>query len=463
MVKGTLERSKKQSERFNDTELRVLFKADDETIKKLRKEKPEEKEPAKIFTRQGQANEFIKQQPIFYDRSGLWWLWDSEKKFWNIVDEVDILNMIHDATGMDIVSSKTRAEIINSLKQEGRKNIPKNVRKTWIQFKDRLYDIETGISVVSTPEFFVTNPIPWEVSGDMRTPNIDKLFEEWVGTEYVETLHEIIAYSILTDYPIHRLFCFIGSGLNGKSCFLRLLKKFLGSENVTATELDTLLSSRFEVTRLYKKLVCIMGETNFTELNKTSIIKKLTGQDTIGFEYKNKKPFEDVNYAKILIATNSLPVTTDKTIGFYRRWHILEFPNQFNEKRDVIDDIPEKEYENLATRSLTVLNKLLEKKTFHKEGNPEDRMKKYEAKSNPFESFWKENIDEDFNSFIWKHEVRDRLKGWCKEHRFRELTDHAIAKNMKEKGIESDRHQADFFSDSGNKPVWRCWRGIKWK
>jgi len=37
----------------------------------------------------------------------------------------------------------------------------------------------------------------------------------------------------------------------------------------------------------------MMGETNFNEMSKTSIIKKLTGGDLIGFEYKNKNPFNE--------------------------------------------------------------------------------------------------------------------------------------------------------------------------
>ena len=93
-----------------------------------------------------------------------------------------------------------------------------------------------------------------------------------------------------------------------------------------------------------------MGETNFNEMSRTSKLKKLTGGDLIGFEYKNKNPFEAKNYAKILIATNSLPTTSDKTLGFYRRWMIIDFPNQFSEKKDILKDIPEEEYESLALK-----------------------------------------------------------------------------------------------------------------
>ena len=243
------------------------------------------------------------------------------------------------------------------------------------------------------------------------------------------------------------------------------MKKFIGKDNITSTELDSLLNSRFEITKLHKKLVCVMGETNFAEMSKTSVIKKLTGQDTIGYEYKNKNPFDDINYAKILIATNNLPTTTDKTIGFYRRWLIIDFPNRFSEQKDILADIPEEEYEILTLKSLRILKDLMEEKTFHNEGTIEDREKKYEEKSNPFDKFWNESIVEDLNSFISKKKFKEKLDSWCKENRFRLLSDVTISKHMKDKEIETIRKTMDWI-DSGygkDKPRYWAWADIKLK
>lgn len=463
-VKGSLDRAKWKASRFNDTELKIFFRATDETIKKLREDELQSS-PGKIFTLEGQTENFTQIQPLFYDKAGIWWLWNHEIKCWEISDEVDILNMISSITGKDVISSKNRAEIINSLKQSGRLNTPKPIKKTWIQFKNNIYDIKTGERFEATPEYFVTNPIPHNVSQDPSTPTIDKIFTQWVGEDYVGCLHEILAYCLLPDYPIHRLFCFIGDGLNGKSCFLRLLQTFIGNNNICATELDTLLSSRFEVTRLYRKLACVMGETNFAEMEKTSIIKKLTGQDIIGFEYKNKNPFEDRNYAKILIATNNLPSTTDKTIGFYRRWIIIDFPNSFNEKKDILNDIPLKEYENLATKALLTLNKLLSERKFTNEGSIEDRIKRYEERSNPFDKFWEETVEENHNMDISKKQFSEKLNAWCKENKFRRLSDISISKHMKEKDINTTRKTMDWVDVpiGQEKPRYWAWVGIKWK
>jgi len=422
------------------------------------------KKASNIFTKEGQAEQFNKIQPLFFDRTGCFWLWNDELSFWEIVDETDILNMIKERTGEDTISSKNRTEILNALKQEGRKNIPIEIKPTWIQFKDIIVDIMTGEQFKATSKYFVTNPIPYKMhNGNFEeTPILDKIFEEWVGKDYVKTLYEILAYCLLPDYPIHRLFCFVGSGMNGKSKFLELLRKFVGKTNCCSTELDTLIASRFEITRLHKKLVCQMGETNFNEMNKTSIIKKLTGGDLIGFEYKNKTPFEENNYAKIIIATNNLPTTTDKTIGFYRRWLIIDFPNQFSEKKDILEDIPEEEFESLALKCSVILHDLLKNRCFHNEGSIEERMERYENRSDFLQKFLDEFTMESIDNYISKADFRKKFASWCKENRHREMAENTLSKNMKKKGIEPGRKQVNWLFD-GKGGQLKVYLDIKWK
>lgn len=440
------------------------------TTKKEAQEKALEiigvKSSARIFTRLGQAENFIKEQPIFYDKSKIWWIWNSKEYRWEIGDETDLLNLLNKVMDIDTVTTKARTEIINSLKQVGRNNAPKPTKSTWIQFKDTIVDIETGEEMKATPEYFTTNPIPYPLNKDrfVNTPIMDKIFTEWVGEKYVPLLYQIIAYCLIPSYPIHRIFCFIGSGMNGKSKYLELLRKFIGRDNCCSTELDTLISSRFEITRLHKKLVCQMGETNFNELNKTSILKKLSGGDLIGFEYKNKDPFEEENYAKILIATNNLPNTTDKTDGFYRRWCIVDFPNQFSEKKDILVDIPEEEYECLTVKCLGLLKDLLNKREFEKEGSIEERRKKYEEKSNFLKRFLEQFTIKDESSFITKADFYRKFKEWSKENRHRELSEKSVGMLLTQEEIESSKDYIDWWNNgvSTRKQV-RTWRGIKWK
>jgi len=435
-------------------------------LKENVKEEPKKQatKSAKVFGRMGQAEEFCDKQPLFYDKSGLWWMWNSKGLFWELTDEVDVLNMINESIGIEIIKSNERNEILNALKQVGRNRIPKPIQPTWIQFKDEIFDIKTGETLKPTPEYFVVNPIPYKLHQDkfMETPMMDKIFEEWVGKDYVKTLYEILAYCMLPDYPINRLFCFVGAGMNGKSKFLELLANFVGENNCTSTELDMLMTSRFEVTRLHKKLVCQLGETNFNEMSRTSMLKKLTGGDLIGYEYKNKNPFHDKNYAKILISTNSLPTTTDKTFGFYRRWMIIDFPNQFSEQKDILKEIPEEEYECLALKCCFILNDLLKDRRFHKEGTVEQRKERYESKADFLQKFLEDFVEEEPNDHITKADFSRKFNSWCKENRHREMSDNSIGKKMKDKGYESEKKYMSWLYD-GKGGQARVWASIKWK
>jgi len=421
-----------------------------------------EKKIGNAFDKKDLVENILNLQPCYYDASKNWWLWNWVQTCWERVDETDILNAVDKQATINTINSKEKNELLEALKQVSRKMKPIAIEPTWIQFKDEIIDIENGKRFKATSKYFVTNPIPWPMNKEnfYETPNMDRIFTEWVGEKNVQKLYEILAYCLIPDYPIHRIFCFIGVGMNGKSCFLNLLRKFVGHSNCCSTELDTLLTSRFEVTRLHKKLVCQMGETNFSEMNKTSILKKLTGGDLIGFEYKNKDPFEEKNYAKILIATNNLPTTTDKTIGFYRRWMIIDFPNQFSEKKDILEDIPEEEYESLAIKCSFILRGLLKDRKFTNEGTIADRMKTYEDHSNPLEKFMKELVEEDLDTHIWKWEFEKNLNEWCKDNRFREISAVAIGKKMKELNISQVERTSTGF---GQNKRWRAWVGIKWK
>jgi len=441
----------------------TVSKKEKDKIKEILKEVEEKKQIDKVITsfntKFDLAEQILEYIPLFYDDVGMWWRWNHNKFCWDIVDEVDILNNVTYSSYANTINAKERGEIIQALKQVSRQKRPEDAPLSWIQFGDEIIDIETGDRFKATSKYFLTNPLPYKLGEIEDTPTIDKIFEEWVGKEKVILLKEIMAYCMLRDYPIHRIFCFLGAGLNGKSCFLNLVRKFIGENNISSTELDILLNSRFEITKLHKKLVCQMGETNFSEMNKTSILKKISGNDLIGFEYKNKKPFGEKNYAKILIATNNLPATTDKTDGFYRRWISIDFPNRFTEKIDILSTIPEIEYNNLSLQLVGILIDLLKNRSFTNEGTIEQRKKDFEDRSNPLEKFMKEYVTESFEGYIWKWEFEKKLNEWCKENRFREISSVAIGKKMKDLQISQKLMSAGMFGESKQ---WRAWIGINW-
>ena len=402
------------------------------------------------------TEKFVADHPHYYDNAGIWWRWSEEKKKWSMVDETDILIMVDEAVkGKSTLQSSVKSQIVEGLKRAARKSKPEDLPDTCVQFKNTIINIATGEEFEATPEYFNKNPIPWELGVNEETPTIDKLFTDWVGDKK-DLLYEIIAFTAIPSYFLHRAFAFTGTGSNGKSKYLGIVRTFIGSDNYCDTELDDISNNRFESSKMYSKLVAFMGETDFKAVDKTSRFKKLTGQDPVSYEFKNKNPFTGINYAKILVSTNNLPMTMDKTYGFYRRWVVIGFDHTFNESQDVLQGIPSHEYNNLARKCLRLLKELWVRRGFVKEGSVEDRKRAYEEKSNPLGRFIKEECEVDQNAYTFKWELRDSFKIYCKGNGYREWSDKEIGQYMQTEGFETKQK-----TEGGN--TWWAYLGISLK
>lgn len=421
----------------------------------------------KILDKKELAGVFLYHYPMYYDQANIFWMWEDDNRKWIQIDELDVLNMIDLASESNVISPKERTEIINAIKLLARRQKPEEIKRNLIQFRKEIIDLDTGDRFEATSKYFVKNPIPFRLGKNDNVDKFRKLFSEWVREDDVPKLFEILAYCLLPSYPLERIFYLYGAGANGKSVFRALLRKFIGDDNVCSTSLNLLCNSpRFEASKFYGKLVCEMGETNITKLENTEIIKKLvSGKDLIGAEWKHKGHLDFVNYAKLIISTNNLPPTDDKTDGFYRKTQIIDFPNTFSEQRDVLAEFTNEDYESLAMYSIEVLYQLLKRRAFSNEGSYEQRRERYEARSNPLEKFYMLFVDEgDPNSDITSNEFERRVNEWCRENRMRMLSERTIASFLKGKGIQQVRLRKEWYeNDKAITRLVRSWAGIRWK
>lgn len=382
------------------------------------------------------ADQFLKIQPLYYNEKKLWWAWNFNDKCWRLIDETDILNTINaKVNGLKLFESKQKNEILTALQMRARLHAPKEAPDSWMQFKGTIYDYKTKQCFDATPEYFITNPIPWDLGETEETPILDKWVKEWVGEKWQPTIYEILAFCCVPHYKINRIFCFNGEGRNGKSTLLHIARTFVGQKNCCSSSMDTILSRPFESAKLFKKLICEMGEINSGIFRKTELMKKLVGTDTIGFEFKGKDGFDGYNYAKILIATNKLPETTDKTTGFYSKWIIIDFANRFKENPNFLDALPQIEYNNLAKKCLRIVTELMEKGEFTNEGSPEEKALRYEEKSSPFNDFIKQEMILVQGKETPFFQIYKEYEAYCEQRTLRKPSKVEVSRILKAKGF----------------------------
>lgn len=411
---------------YNAIKQKVEERKEEQNKQEITK-KRKEKIVAKVLTEASPftdiAENLVSALPVYYDKSRMWWMWNIDEYAWDLCDKTDVLNLLKYGLQLNpdmIVTQKTN--LIEAIQLQARWKKPTEPKPEWIQFNDTMYNINTKEEKTVNSNYFNVNPIKWKPTENTETPVMDKLFKEWVGEEYVQTLYELIAYGCYREYPIQLLFALTGSGRNGKSQFLKVLDHFYGERNTTTSKLEN-LAKNYETFGIWKKLVCMMGEGNHRILNDTDVLKRLTGGDKLDFEKKYADKFNDYSYCKLIMATNALPSSEDTSEGYYRRWLIIDFPNEFPEGKPIWKTIPEEEYHALAGKILTILPELLKKGSFTNQGTVKERKERYIAKSNPLSIFIKQECEvSNMNSMILYGRLYNEYVAWLSERKLRKVS-----------------------------------------
>jgi P4 family phage/plasmid primase-like protien len=406
---------------------------------------------------------FMEDNPIFYDsKTGIFWLWNADAFRWQMAEETDILRLFLNRYAIiRWLLPAVQSKVLEALKVFAQFR-PKDLPPDWVQFCDMMINITTGDKMAATAEYFTTNPIPWPLGESEDTPTIDRLFMEWVGEAEKQKLYELCAYCLLRGYPLHRMFFLIGVGRNGKGTFFALLAKFIGEDNCTTTDLATLNGSRFESARLQNKLVCGISELNVGIFRDTVLLKRMVGGDLLRGEYKGKALFDFFNYAKVVIMTNTLPETADKSDGWYSRYIPIEFPNQFDlgKDRDVLAEVPDVEYEALAVKSVRILRELLHSRQFIGEGNIAEKRERYESKADLLNRFVSENYEPSTMDEVPKFEFQDEFEAWCRQKNVMAWSAVQVNKALREMGYSVEKRS---FRDetTGNARNWQFVMGLR--
>ena len=224
-------------------------------------------------------NELNSINPLFYDESETWWVWDSNTHQWRITDDIGIMVIVktHFTIPND-GATKRQQKILDVLRVDSRHHKPQPFPAQWVQCRNTIMDINTGKTFPATSDYFCTNPHPHTIGTTTDTPIIDKLLKEWAGEVGAVQLKELFAYCMYNGYPLSFVFALIGGGRNGKSHCLNVLQRFIGETNCCSTEFEYLMTNRFETFKLYKKNVCLMSETSHQTMENSTMMKKLHGK-----------------------------------------------------------------------------------------------------------------------------------------------------------------------------------------
>jgi len=145
----------------------------------------------------------------------------------------------------------------------------------------------------------------------------------------VEFLQRAIGYSVTGDTGEQVVFLLWGTGANGKSVFLETLRRVLGDYAVNASA-DTFLTKPAgaipnDVARLHGARLVTAIETGDGARLAESLVKQITGGDTLTARFLHREYFEFRPAFKVFLATNHKPRITGSDYAIWRRIRLIPF------------------------------------------------------------------------------------------------------------------------------------------
>lgn len=370
------------------------------------------------------------------------WRYDESQGIWKPDGESFIRQEV-DRVAAEFVSNHLANELIASVKAKAyTPDLRLGETSNKIVCENGTLNLETGEfeETFSSDEYHITR-LPINFDPRAECPNFERFLDQVVGSpEDKDAIIEFIGYCLLKAYVYEIIVLLTGEGANGKSILLSVIKQFFGSENVSSVTPQQLEKSRFASAQLFGKLACIAGDIPSQPLQYTGLLKMLTGGDLIHAEHKNRDPFDFLNYAKLIFSANKVPESWDSSHAFYRRFRIIDFPNQFTpEDKNFIprDQLlasltTENERSGLLNLALEGLKRLRSQGQLSGEKSIEVKRMDYIRRSDPahyfFERFVYHNPEEPY---LPKSELYNLYTRFCSSIGKVAVADTTFAKKVK--------------------------------
>ena len=147
--------------------------------------------------------------------------------------------------------------------------------------------------------------------------------------QLIDFLQRAVGYALTGETSEQCLFIFWGGGANGKSTFLQAMSHVLGDYSMS-TPTETLLVKRRgaipnDVARLKGARFVVACEADAENRLAESLIKQMTGGDTISARFLHQEWFDFEPTHKVFFGTNHKPVIKGTDYAIWRRIRLVPF------------------------------------------------------------------------------------------------------------------------------------------
>lgn len=202
----------------------------------------------------------------------------------------------------------------------------------WIlNVKNGILDLRTGKLLPHAREAMLTKLAPVEYAPETTCPVWLAFLERIMdgNQELISFLQRAVGYALTGDTREEVIFLLYGTGANGKSTFLETMQGLLG-DYARQADFSTFLLKQNETVRNDLARLAGVRLVSAIELEagkrlSESVVKQVTGRDTVTARFLFREYFEYRPKMKIFLACNHKPVIKGNDHAIWRRIRLIPF------------------------------------------------------------------------------------------------------------------------------------------
>jgi putative DNA primase/helicase len=260
--------------------------------------------------------------------------------------------------------------------------------------------------------------------------------------EMVEFLQRAVGYALTGETSEHALFFCLGSGSNGKSTFIEIVRQLAGDYGRVAdfstftVERNRVDNARYDLAALRGARIVSAGEPERSTRFSEGTTKLMTGGDTITCRHPYGDLFEYLPQFKVFLSANHQPTIVGQDDGIWRRFRMIPFDVHIpdGEKDMQLGQKLRKERAGIlawAARGAA--------EWFRDGLRPPSRVmsatEKYREDMDVVGPFWHDNFTANPESHVSTGLVYDTYAKWCKAQGEHQKSKIALSRLLKERGF----------------------------
>ena len=351
----------------------------------------------------------------FYEYTGGVWTRRSDKHIESYADR----------TYGEFSTANRVVAIRNLLKTRALRDVTFDKTPVW-NFINGTLELDTGVFREHNPNDYCSVQSKYPYNPDATYTAWQRFIDDVTAGDpkQAELLQFIPAYVLMPHLNYEKIFVLSGSGGNGKSKYLEILRQLFGESKTTHITPQGLLD-KFQRILLRDSFINIAGEIRSDLRESEEYLKQIASGEPLTACYKSKDYITFIPRTVLVFATNSQLSSGDTSEGLARRLIIVDFKVSFVDNPDPADNYQRLKDINIINKLSEELNsggifnwcyegyKLLKTVGYFTETNDQaELIKDFKRSSNPVLVFYDDRAAALENT-ITNDELYSTYRWWC--------------------------------------------------